>query len=78
MNKKHIIENITKTELEQLIDEHIIGFKAERNRSILKHKLIIGLTYEETAEVFDMSVMQIKNIVYKGEEQIAKHIEVRA
>ena len=78
MYKKHTLDNLTKTELEQLIDECIVGFKAERNRKILKRKLITGWTYEKTAEVFDMSVMQIKNIVYAGKEKIVKHIEVRA
>jgi len=78
MYKKHTLDNLTKTELEQLIDECIVGFKAERNRKILKRKLITGWTYEQTAEVFDMSVMQIKNIVYAGKEKIVKHIEVRA
>ena len=57
--KKHTIENITKTELELLIAENIIGFKATRNKAIMHRRLCEGLTYEELVEEFDMSVMQI-------------------
>lgn len=64
-------ENITRT-----IDNYINGFKAERNRSILKRRLLDGVTFECLAEEFDMSVMQIKNIVYKGMEIISVHLRV--
>jgi len=48
-----------------MIDENIIGFKAERNRQLMKRRLCDGLTFEELAEEADMSVMQVKNIVYR-------------
>ncbi len=64
--KKHTIENITKTELELLIAENIIGFKTARNKAIMHRRLCEGLTYEEFAEEFDMSVMQMKNIIYRN------------
>lgn len=64
--KKHQIKDMTKSELESLIDEYIIGFKAERNRQLMKRRLCDGLTFEELAEEADMSVMQVKNIVYKS------------
>ena len=62
---KHQIKDITKSELESMIDEYIIGFKAERNRQLMKRRLCDGLTFEELAEEADMSVMQVKNIVYR-------------
>ena len=62
---KHQIKGITKSELESMIDENIIGFKAERNRQLMKRRLCDGLTFEELAEEADMSVMQVKNIVYR-------------
>lgn len=62
---KHQIKDVTKTELESMIDEYIIGFKAERNRQLMKRRLCDGLTFEELAEEADMSVMQVKNIVYR-------------
>lgn len=52
-----------------LINEYI---HSERDRKILKRRLIDGLTYENLAEEFDLSVTQIKRIVYKGEDTIFK------
>ena len=57
----------TNSELIALIDERIHN---ERNRKILKRRLIDGITYEKLAEEFDLSVAQIKRIVYKGENII--------
>lgn len=39
----------------------------------LARRLIDGIIYEKLAEEFDMSVRQIKNIVYKRQEQIRIH-----
>lgn len=47
---------------------------AYRNRQILVDRLIEGMTYEAIAEKYDMSVRQIKNIVYKNEYTIYRHI----
>ena len=66
--------DLSRTEIERLIDEWIIGRNAERNRSILKRRLLDGITYERLAEEFDLSVRQTKTIVYKGEETLFKHI----
>lgn len=62
--------NLTRSEIERLINEYIVGRNAERDRMILARRLIDGITYERLAEEFDMSVRQIKNIVYKRQEQI--------
>ena len=48
------------SETEKLINEWIFN---ERNRSILKRRMLDGITYEQLAEEFDMSVSQIKRIV---------------
>lgn len=71
---KHRIDNVTKTQLENIIDEYIIGFKAERNRQLMKQRLCDGLTFEELAEESDMSVRQVKKIVYDNEQIITKHL----
>lgn len=55
----------TKSDLVKAIDEYIIGRNAERNRQIITRRLIDGVTYDTLAEEFDMSVRQIKNIVYR-------------
>ena len=55
LNKK-----LSRTQLEKRIDAWVFN---ERNRKILKRRLLDGITYEALAEEFDMSVRQIKNIV---------------
>lgn len=64
----------SRTEIEAAIDEWIIGRNAERNRKVLKSRLIDGLTFEALAEKYDMSVRQIQNIVYKMQEILFKHL----
>ena len=60
------LEGLSRTEIEYLIDEWIVGRNAERNRKILKRRLIDGILFEALAEEFDLSVTQVKTIVYKG------------
>lgn len=52
-----------------LIDEYI---HSARDRAILKRRLIDGVCFEPLAEEFDLSVRQVKNIVYKQEEILFK------
>jgi len=54
----------------ELIDEWI---HSERDRAIMKRRLIDGLTFERLAEEFDMSVRQVKRIVYKCSDSLFKH-----
>lgn len=62
--------NYSRSELDKLIDEWILGRNAERDRKILRRRLFDGITYERLAEEFDLSVRQVKNIVYKGGDKI--------
>lgn len=55
----------------ELIDKWI--FK-ERDRAIMKRKLIDGITFEQVAEEFKMSDRGVKYIVYRGESIIFKHV----
>lgn len=64
--------DISTSQLSNLIDEWIFS---ERDRAILKRKLIDGICYEPLAEEFELSVRQVKNIVYKSEEKLFKHIK---
>lgn len=59
----------TNSGVSSLIDEYI---HSERDRKILKRRLIDGITYEALAEEFDLSVTQVKRIVYKCEDIIFK------
>lgn len=64
--------NYTNTQIVKVIDEYI---HSERDRAILKRRLIDGICYEPLAEEFDLSVRQTKNIVYKYEPIIFKHLK---
>lgn len=66
------IENLSRSEIEHLIDEWIFN---ERDRAILKRRLLDGLKYEALAEEFDMSVRRTKSIVYKSQERLFKAID---
>lgn len=60
-----------RSEIEHLIDEWIFS---ERDRKILKRRLLDGICYEPLAEEFDISVRQIKTIVYRQQERLFKHL----
>lgn len=66
-------QDLSKTEVEYLIDEWVIGKYAERDRAIMRRRLIDGVCYEPLAEEFDLSVAQIKRIIYKRQNQIFRH-----
>lgn len=61
-----------RSEIEHLIDEWIFN---ERDRLILKRRLLDGVCYEPLSEEFDLSVRQIKNIVYRSENKIFSKIK---
>ena len=64
-------DNITNSQIDHLISEYI---HSERDRKILHLRLVDGYTYEKIAWVMDMSVRAIKNIVYKAEAKLFKHL----
>lgn len=65
------MKDYSRTELTEAIDEWILN---EKHRAILKRRLIDGICFEPLAEEFDMSVRQIKNIVYKAQEKLFRHL----
>jgi DNA-directed RNA polymerase specialized sigma24 family protein len=69
---KNSFPEISRSELSFLIDEWIL---VEKHRDILKLRLLDGKTYDAIADRVDMSVRQVKNIVYKNEEKLFKHIQ---
>lgn len=58
-------------ELAELIDRYV---KGEKPRALLKRRLIDGILFEPLAEEFEMSVSQVKRIVYKAQERLFKNI----
>lgn len=65
------IPEYTNSQMNELIDEHIHNI---RNRAILKMRYLDGMTYDRIAEELDMSVQQVKTIVYKTQQKLLKHL----
>ena len=63
--------NLSRTQVLDLIDSYIFN---ERNRHILRRRLLDGVCYEDIAEEFDLSVNQVKTICYKSVEILQAHI----
>ena len=63
----------TNTQIRDLIAEHI---HSERDRKILARRLIDGVTFERLAEEQELSVSQVKRIIWKGSEIIFRHLKM--
>ena len=61
----------TNSQVEAIINEHI---HSQRDRAILKRRLIDGICYEPLAEEFDLSTVQVKRIVGREQTRIFKLI----
>ena len=61
----------TNSQIREIISEWI---HSERDRKILERRLVDGITFERLAEEFDMSERQMKNIVYKLQVQLFRHL----
>jgi len=62
--------NLDRLAIENLIDTKIVGRNAERDRKILRRRMIDGIKFETLAEEFSLSVTQTKNIVSKRQMQM--------
>ena len=65
------IYDLSRSQWENLINEWIFS---ERDRAILKRRMLDGITFERLAEEFDMSTRQVKNIVYRCENRLFRHL----
>lgn len=63
--------NLSRNEWIYLIDQWIFN---ERDRAVLKRRILDGIGFEPLAEEFGLSVQQTKNITYKGMQKLIKHI----
>ena len=59
------------SQIRRIIEDFI---HSERDRKILTRRLIDGVTFEKLAEEQEMSVRQIKNIVYRDEKIIVSKL----
>lgn len=65
------MKEYTNSQIANLINEHI---HSDRDRQILKRRLIDGCCFEPLAEEFSMSDRQIKRIVYKLQERLFRYL----
>lgn len=70
--KKMELYNLSRSDWENLIDEWIFN---EREREILKRRLLDGLTFEQLASEFNYSTQNIQRIIYKGTARLFKKIK---
>ena len=61
----------TNSQIRELIAEHI---HSERDRAIMRRRLIDGIRLEPLAEEFDLSTVQVKRIVSREQRRIFKMI----
>lgn len=63
--------NTSRTEAEYLINEWIFNV---RDRDILRRRILDGLSFEELAEEFNLSVQRTKAIVYQNIDKLSCHL----
>lgn len=66
-----MIPDLSRSQIEYLIDEWVFN---ERDRRILKRRLLDGIIYEQLAEEFGLSTQRVKAIVYKTQDKVFRHI----
>ena len=62
----------TNSEIKILIDEYV---HSERDRKILVRRFCDNICFEPLAEEFELSIRQVKNIVYRSKDKIFKHVK---
>ena len=65
------MKDYTNSQIAALIDEHI---HSQRDRAILKRRLIDGITYERIAEEHDLSTQRVKTIIYTAQQKLIKYL----
>ena len=75
--KENHDRDISRTEIEFAIDEWIIGKNAERDRKVIRRRLIDGVTFERLAEEQELSVSQVKRIIWRGSGIVFRHLKMK-
>ena len=76
MENENHDRDLSRTEIEFAIDEWIVGKNAERDRKVIRRRLIDGVTFERLAEENELSVSQAKRIVWKWSEIVFRHLKM--
>ena len=70
---RHNLEDVSYSELEQAINEWVLN---QRDRDVLKRRLLDGITFEMLSFEFDLSVRHVKTIVYKNEDKLINKLNM--
>ena len=70
--KHHEIEDLSRSELENLIDEYV---HHARNREILKRRLLDGALYKEIADEFHLDYDYTRILIHKEEDKLFRKIQ---
>ena len=70
---KHSLDEfgLSRQQVLELIDSYIFH---ERNRQVLRRRLLDGVGYEELAYEFGLSVNQVKSVCYAAIQKLSSHI----
>ena len=71
---ERLVKGYSRTQIQETINEWIVGRNALRNREILQKKLIDGISYMALAEEYDLSLKRVKTIVREGTKLIVEHM----
>ena len=71
MRKSTEAYNLSRSELQYLIDQWIFN---EMDRLILADRLLNGLTLENLAEKYDISVTSVKSRLYRSMDRLERHM----
>jgi hypothetical protein len=64
-----------RSEIQNVIDEWIIGRDGMRNRRVVETYLFDGLSVDEMIDTFHLSPQGLKKIIYPNLHTIARHLE---
>lgn len=64
-------DDLPRSQIEHLISEWIHD---QRDRELVRRRLLDGIIFERLAEEFGLSVTQVKTICYKAQNKMIKHI----
>lgn len=65
------MKDYTNSRMIEVVNEYI---HSERDRNLLIRRYVDGITYEKLAEEFEISVAQVKRIIYRHENVIFRNL----
>lgn len=69
---KYDYRNISRKDIEESIENYVHN---KRDRQIMHDRIIDGIIFDKLAEMHDLSVQQVKNIVNKWQDIVYTHIK---